>query len=83
VLSVVFSPAARAELIEAQDWYGARDAELTACFTAEVETVVERIAAVPQQFLLSTETSTALGTDAFRPRCSFGQGPDCARDRLL
>jgi plasmid stabilization system protein ParE len=50
VLSVVFSPAARAELIEAQDWYGARDAELTARFTAEVETVVERIAAAPQQF---------------------------------
>jgi plasmid stabilization system protein ParE len=49
-LSVVFGPAARAELIEARDWYSARDVELAARFTAEVEAVVERIAAAPQQF---------------------------------
>jgi plasmid stabilization system protein ParE len=49
-LSVVFGPAARAELIEAHDWYSARDVELAARFTAEVEAVVERIAAAPQNF---------------------------------
>jgi toxin ParE1/3/4 len=47
---VVFGPAARAELIEARDWYGARDVELAARFTAEVEMVVDRIAATPEQF---------------------------------
>jgi plasmid stabilization system protein ParE len=49
-LSVVFGPAARRELIEARDWYSARDAELAARFTAEIETVVERVAAAPQHF---------------------------------
>jgi len=44
VPSVVFSPAARAELIEAGDWYAARNAELADRF------VVARIAAAPQQF---------------------------------
>jgi plasmid stabilization system protein ParE len=48
-LPVVFGPAAPAELIEARDWYSARDVELAARFTAEVE-AVERIAAAPQQF---------------------------------
>jgi toxin ParE1/3/4 len=45
VPSVVFGFAARAELIEARDWYSARDAELAVRFTAEVERVVDRIAA--------------------------------------
>jgi hypothetical protein len=71
-LSVVFGPAARAELIEARDWYSARDVELAAPFTAEVEAVVERIAAAPQHFPVVTETSAALGADAFHMRCSFG-----------
>jgi hypothetical protein len=35
-------------LIEARDWYSARDSELAGRFTAEVENVVERIAAAPQ-----------------------------------
>ena len=48
--SVVFGSAARAELIEARDWHSARDAELAARFTAEVERVVDRIAAAPQHF---------------------------------
>jgi plasmid stabilization system protein ParE len=47
---VVFGPAARAELIEARDWYAARNAELADRFIAEAENVVARIAAVPQQF---------------------------------
>jgi plasmid stabilization system protein ParE len=48
--SVVFSPAARAELIEARDWYAARNVELADRFVADVENIVARIAATPQQF---------------------------------
>jgi plasmid stabilization system protein ParE len=50
VPSVVFSAAPRAELIEARDWYAARNAELIGRFIAEVENLVVRIAAVPRRF---------------------------------
>jgi plasmid stabilization system protein ParE len=50
VPSVVFSPAARAELIEARDWYAARNEELADRFIAEIENLVARIAARPRQF---------------------------------
>jgi plasmid stabilization system protein ParE len=50
VLSVVFGPAARTELIEARDWYSPRGEELAARFIAEVETVVERVATAPLHF---------------------------------
>lgn len=50
VPSVVFSPAARADLIEARDWYAARNAQLADRFVSEVDNVVARIAAAPQQF---------------------------------
>src|SRR5262249_32469716 len=48
--SVVFGPAARAELIEARDCYSARDAELADCFIAEVDNVFERVATAPPAF---------------------------------
>jgi plasmid stabilization system protein ParE len=44
------APAARAELIEARDWYAARNAELADRFVAEIENVIGRVAAAPQQF---------------------------------
>ena len=50
VLAVVFSAAARAELIEARDWYSARGPELAARFIAEIETVAERLGTAPYQF---------------------------------
>jgi plasmid stabilization system protein ParE len=50
VLPVVFGPAARAEVIEARDWYGARGDERAGRFTAEVATIVERIATTPHHF---------------------------------
>ena len=62
MLSVVFSPAARAELIEARDWYAARNPELADRFVTEVENVVARIAAAPQQF-------TVVYRDVRRARC--------------
>jgi hypothetical protein len=36
VPSVVFSPSARAELLEARDWYAARDVEPADRFIAEI-----------------------------------------------
>ena len=60
--SVVFSPAARAELIEARDWYVARNANLADRFIAEVENVVARITAAPQQF-------PVVHRDVHRARC--------------
>ena len=48
--SVVFSPAARAELLEARDWYASRDVRLAGRFVTEIETIVERIGTEPQQF---------------------------------
>ena len=50
MLPVVFSPAARDELIEARDWYAARNPELADRFITEVENLVARIATAPQQF---------------------------------
>jgi hypothetical protein len=47
VPSVVFGPAARAELLEARDWYATRDGELADRFVAEIETIVERIGTEP------------------------------------
>ena len=54
--SVVFSPAARAELIEARDWYAARNAELADHFITEIENGLPRR---PSSFQWSTEMSAA------------------------
>ena len=62
---VVFSAAARAELIEARDWYSVRGAELNARFTAEIETVVERLATAPTSSLWSIEMSAAHAAGVF------------------
>lgn len=47
---VLFSPAARAELIDAQDWYENEAHGLGRRFRAAVDTVVERMSANPRQF---------------------------------
>ena len=80
---VVFSAAARAELIEARDWYSVRGAELAARFTAEIETVVEELAAAPYQF-------PVVYIDVRRAAAVFSvcivlsdRGRDCACYRLL
>jgi plasmid stabilization system protein ParE len=46
-LPVVFRPAARAEYDDAADWYEARRPGLGADFSAEVQEVLDRIAAHP------------------------------------
>lgn len=47
---VLFTPAAQAEVIEAQDWYEREAPGLGRSFRAEVERVVQRLAANPLQF---------------------------------
>ena len=75
-------PAARAELLEARDWYAARDVELPDRFIAEIETIVERIGTEPQQFPVVYQ-------DIRRARCRrlravlSGHRRDRARDRLF
>ena len=48
--SVLFSQLARAELIEAQDWYETQAPGLGRRFRAEIEVVVQRMADNPRQF---------------------------------
>lgn len=47
---VRFTPAARAELIDAQDWYEAEAPGLGRRFRAEIDRAVQRIATSPRQF---------------------------------
>lgn len=50
VALVIFTPMARAELIQAQDWYENEVSGLGGRFRAAVNAVVERISANPLQF---------------------------------
>ncbi|MBV9644023.1 MAG: type II toxin-antitoxin system RelE/ParE family toxin [Verrucomicrobia bacterium] len=56
VRPVLFSEAARAELIEAQDWYEAQAPGLGQRFRAEIDTVVQRMADKPRQFPIVFKT---------------------------
>ena len=47
---VIFISAARAELIDAQDWYEAEAGGLGRRFRAEIDRTVRRLAATPRQF---------------------------------
>ena len=47
---VIFTPAARAELIDAQDWYENEAPGLGRRFRAMVDTEIERMSANPRQF---------------------------------
>jgi plasmid stabilization system protein ParE len=51
-LPVVFTIAARAEIIVARDWYEARRQGLALQFDAELEAVIVRISESPLQFRL-------------------------------
>ncbi len=48
--SVIFTQAARAELIEAQDWYEGKAAGLGRRFRQAIDALVERISDNPRQF---------------------------------
>jgi hypothetical protein len=47
---VIFTPSARAELIDAQDWYENEASGLGRLFRAAVDAVIERMSANPRQF---------------------------------
>jgi len=49
-MQVVFTPAARAELVEAQDWYEAKHPGLGTRFLEEVEATVLRLQENPHEF---------------------------------
>jgi plasmid stabilization system protein ParE len=50
VFLVIFTPAASAELLSAQDWYEAQVSGLGRRFRQAVDVLVERISASPAQF---------------------------------
>jgi plasmid stabilization system protein ParE len=50
VFSVIFTPRARTELIDAQDWYENEARGLGRRFRAAVDVVIERMSANPRQF---------------------------------
>ena len=69
---VRFSEAARAELIDAQDWYEAEAPGLGRRFRAEIDNVVQRMADNPRQFKLrSSRRSGGRGRRNFLMRASF------------
>ena len=53
---VLFTVAARAELIEAQDWYEVQASGLGHPFRAEIDGVVQRMADNPRQFSVVFKT---------------------------
>ena len=50
MLSVIFTPAARGELIEAQDWYESEAAGLGRRFRQTMGDLIERMSDDPRQF---------------------------------
>jgi plasmid stabilization system protein ParE len=56
VWNVVFTQAARQELIDAQDWYESKSPGLGVDLRREVDTVVQRIGAHPLQFPIVHKT---------------------------
>jgi len=50
VFTVILTPAARAELIDAQDWYEAEASGLGRRFRHAIEALAERMSANPRQF---------------------------------
>ncbi|HME56750.1 MAG TPA: type II toxin-antitoxin system RelE/ParE family toxin [Terracidiphilus sp.] len=47
---VIFTQRARAELIDAQDWYKNESPDLGRCFRAALDTVVQRMSVSPRHF---------------------------------
>ena len=50
MFTVIFTPAARAELIDAQDWYEAEASGLGRRFRHAIDALAERMSANPRQF---------------------------------
>jgi len=66
---LVFTPAARLEVIEAQDWYEREAPGLGAQFRTELDRQVERILANPLQFPLMLAESVGPACRDFHMAC--------------
>ena len=64
--SIRFTQIARAELIEAQDWYEAEAPGLGGRLREAIDALTERMSANPCNFPCSTRTCTALSCAGFR-----------------
>jgi toxin ParE1/3/4 len=51
-LPVVFRPEAEQDLIDVRDWYDRRESELGDDFRAEIITLIERIAEMPELYAI-------------------------------
>jgi plasmid stabilization system protein ParE len=71
VWPVLFTEAAGAELIDAQDWYEAQAPGLGRRFRAEIDSVVQRMADNPRQFPLLRRTKSASVSLISLPIASF------------
>jgi len=69
VLSVIFTPAARGELIEAQDWYESEAAGLGRRFRQTMGDLIERMSDDPGSFPPCSKMSAAPSCAASRTRC--------------
>ena len=49
-VAVLFTPAAKVEVDDAEEWYERRDAGLGGAFLEELEAVTRRVARDPEQF---------------------------------
>ena len=73
---VLFTEAARAELIEAQDWYEAQAPGLGHRFRAEIDSVVQRMADNPRQFPVVFKTLRRARANKFPYALFFLIEPD-------
>jgi toxin ParE1/3/4 len=73
---VRFTEAARAELIDAQDWYEAEAPGLGGRFRAEIDRVVRRMADNPRQFPVVYKTLRRARTCKFPYALFFLTEPD-------
>jgi len=56
MLPVFFTPSARAEILEARDWYEAQQRHLAHQFDSDLDAVVLRISENPRQFRVVSNT---------------------------
>jgi plasmid stabilization system protein ParE len=70
VYSIIFTQAARAELIDAQDWYEGEAAGPARRFRQAIVAVIERMSDNPRQFPPDLKTCAAPSCAAFRIRFS-------------
>ena len=76
---VRFTEAARAELIDAQDWYEAEGSDLGHRFHAEIDNVVRRMADNPRKFPTVFKTLRRAHAKKLPYGLFFSSNPMCAK----